>query len=68
MVLKLQKKKIIERLKKRGNFDKKLIKILKKQQLDISRKLKLCNFIIENNSHKNNILKQIKIIKKTLNA
>ena len=66
--IKTSKKKIIERLKKRGNFDKKLIKILKKQQLDISRKLKLCNFIIENNSHKNNILKQIKIIKKTLNA
>ena len=68
MVLKPRKKKIIERLKKRGNFDKKLIKILKKQQLNISRKFKLCNFIIENNSHKNNILKQIKIIKKTLNA
>lgn len=66
--IKTSKKKIIERLKKRGNFDKKLIKILKTQQLDISRKLKLCNFVIENNSHKNNILKQIKIIKKTLNA
>ena len=31
--------------------------MLKTQQLDIGKKFKLCNFIIENNSHKNNILK-----------
>ena len=65
--VKKSKKKITKRLKKRGNFNKKLLNILKTQQLDIGKKFKLCNFIIENNSHKNNILKQIQGIKKTLN-
>ncbi len=46
---------------------KKIIEILKSQQLNINKKLKVCDFIIENNSHRNNILRQIKIIKKKLN-
>ena len=65
--IKTSKKTIIKRLKKRGNFNKKLVNFLNAQQLNINKKLKLCNFIIENNSHKNNILKQIKGIKQTLN-
>ena len=58
---------IIKRLKQRGNYNKKILGILRTQQLDVKRKFKLCDFIIENNSDKNNILKQIKIIKKKLN-
>ena len=65
--VKTSKKIIIKRLKQRGDYNKKIIDILRTQQLNIKRKLKLCDFIIENNSHKNNILKKIKIIKKKLN-
>ncbi len=61
------KKIIIKRLKQRGNYNKHIFDLLKTQQLSVSNKLKMCNFIIENNSHKNNILKQVKIIKKKLN-
>ena len=65
--VKTSKKIIIKRLKQRGDYNKKIIDILRTQQLNIKRKLKLCDFIIENNSHKNNILKKIKIIKKEMN-
>ena len=65
--VKTSKKIIVNRLKKRGNYNKKILNILSSQQLNIKKKLKLCDFIIENNSHKNNILKQVKIIKKYLN-
>ena len=65
--VKTSKKTIIKRLKKRGNFNKKVFDILKSRQLNVKKKFKLCNFVIENNSHKNNIIKQIKIIKKQLN-
>lgn len=65
--VKTPKKIIIKRLKQRGNYNKKILGILRTQQLDVKRKFKLCDFIIENNSDKNNILKQIKIIKKKLN-
>ena len=62
--VKTSKKIINNRLKQRGNYNKKILNILRSQQLSIKRKYKLCHFIIENNSYKNNILKQIKIIKK----
>ena len=65
--IKTSKKTIIKRLRKRGNFNKRVFDILRSQQLNIKKKLKLCDFVIENNSHKNNIFKQIKIIKKKLN-
>ena len=65
--IKTSKKTITDRLKKRENYNKKIIEILRNQQLSIKKKIKLCDFIIENNSHKNNILKQIKIIKKKIN-
>ena len=65
--IKTSKKVIIKRLKERGNYNKNILNILRAQQINIKKKLKLCDFIIENNSNKNNILKQIKIIKNKFN-
>tara|TARA_A100001234_G_scaffold205820_1_gene201781 strand:+ start:789 stop:1355 length:567 start_codon:yes stop_codon:yes gene_type:complete len=61
------KKLIDKRLKKRGSYNKNILKILESHQLKKDKKIKLCNFIIENSLSKNNILKQIKKIKKELN-
>ena len=58
--VKTSKKIIIKRLKQRGDYNKKIIDILRTQQLNIKRKLKLCDFIIENDHGKNNIIKQVK--------
>ena len=59
--VKTSKKIINNRLKQRDYNEN--IKYFKKPTAK-SEKYKLCHFIIENNSYKNNILKQIKIIKK----
>ena len=66
--VKTSKKIIINRLKQRGNYNKKIFDILRSQQLNIKKKLKLCHFIIENNSDRNSILKQANRIKKKINA
>jgi dephospho-CoA kinase len=65
--VKTSNKTIIKRLKNRSNYNKKFISILKSQQLNINKKAKLCNFTIVNNSNKNNVLEQIRNIKKKLN-
>ena len=66
--IKTQKKIILQRLKKRGNYNKNVIKILKSQQLDKYKKIKLCNFVIYNSFDKINILKKVKKIKKKINV
>tara|TARA_B100001029_G_scaffold52248_1_gene41874 strand:+ start:7050 stop:7634 length:585 start_codon:yes stop_codon:yes gene_type:complete len=65
--VKTPKKIILNRLKKRGNYNKKIINVLKSQQLSINRKIKLSKFIIDNRYEKKRILKQIKKIKKIIN-
>ena len=65
--VKTSKKTIINRLKKRGNYNKKLVTLLKSQQLSMRKKIKLSNFVIENMSGKNRVLEQVKKIKKFLN-
>ena len=62
-----KKSQIIKRLKKRANFNAKIIKKLKKFQLSLEIKKKKSNFIIQN-SFKNNLAKKHvkKIIKKVL--
>ena len=57
---------INKRLKKRGTYNKKLIKILESQQLKKIKKKKFFNFVIENATDRNNIIKQIKFIKKKI--
>ena len=65
--IKTPNKTIVNRLKKRGNYNKKIINILKSQQIKKNKKIKLSNYVIDNSLIKNNILKQIKQIKKELN-
>ena len=65
--IKISNKIINKRLKKRGNYNEKIMKIIKSEQLNKNKKRKYCNFVIENNYDKNNIIKQIKKIKKKFN-
>tara|TARA_Y100000590_G_C15301548_1_gene856511 strand:- start:160 stop:723 length:564 start_codon:yes stop_codon:yes gene_type:complete len=64
--VKSSKKIILKRIKNRGNYDKKILNILKSQQIKAKTKVKLCNFIIDNSLDKKNVLKQIKMIKKKI--
>ncbi len=65
--IKTPRKIILKRLKKRGNYNKKILNILKKKQENIEKKIKLANFTIYNNLNKKNVLNQIKEIKKKIN-
>ena len=53
---------IIKRLKKRGKYNNKIFNILRSQQIKSKKKIQICDYIVDNNANKNNILKQIKII------
>ena len=57
------KSKIISRLKKRKNFNKKVFKSLKNNQVMLLRKKKLANYLIDNNYSHNIMRKKIKILK-----
>ena len=57
------KSKIISRLKKRKNFNKKVFKNLKNNQVTLLRKKKLANYLIDNNFSPNIMRKKIKILK-----
>ena len=57
------KSKIISRLKKRKNFNKKVFKNLKNNQVTLLRKKKLANYLIDNNYSPNIMRKKIKILK-----
>jgi len=58
--------KILERLKKRPNFNKKLIGSLKENQVMLSKKRKLADYVIDNNFSANVIKKKVKLIKKEI--
>ena len=57
---------ITNRLKKRKNYEKKIAKILLKNQSLLLKKRKLANYIIENNSSPNIMKKKIKELKKKI--
>ena len=62
-----KKKEINKRLKKRSNFNLKIIKKLKKLQLSVEIKKKRSDFIIKNNFKNNSIKKNVKsVLKKIL--
>ena len=62
-----KKKEINKRLKKRGNFNPKIVRKLKKIQLPVELKKKRSNFIIKNNFRNNYVKKNVKkIMKKVL--
>ncbi len=58
-----RKSKIMKNLKKRKNYNPKILKVLKKFQLPLEFKRKKANYIINNNFRKLYVKKNIKIIK-----
>ncbi len=60
------KKKIIKNLKKRKNYNSKIIKILKKFQLPVYIKKKKSDFIIKNNFKIETIKKNVRLLKKNI--
>ena len=61
-----KKSKVIDRLKKRPNFNEKLIKSLKENQLIISKKKKLADYVINNNFSAHIMKKKVKLIKEEI--
>ncbi len=62
------KKKIIDRLKKRKNYNKQIFNRLKNNQFELSKKSKLAKYKINNNFSKNIMKKKvIKLKNKILN-
>ena len=61
-----KKKEIIKNLKKRKNYNLKIIKILKKFQLSLNYKKKKSNFVINNNFKMQPVKKSVKLLKKKL--
>ena len=59
-----KKKEIIKNLKKRKNYNVKILKILRKFQLPLELKKKKSNYIINNNFKKLYVKKNVKMIKK----
>ena len=58
-----KKKEIVKNLKKRKNYNLKIIKLLKKFQLSLNYKRKISNFIIKNNFKMESVKKSVKLIK-----
>ncbi len=58
-----KKKEINRRLKKRSNFNLKILKKLKKLQLPLEIKKKKSNFILKNNFKSFSVKKNVKILK-----
>ena len=61
-----KKKEIIKNLKKRKNYNLKIIKILKKFQLPLNYKKKKSDFVIKNNFKMQQVKKSVKLLKKKL--
>ena len=64
--VKSKKSKVLNRLKKRPNFNEKLIKNLKENQVILSKKEKLADYVINNNFSVNVMKKKVKLIKKEI--
>ena len=61
-----KKKQIYSRLKKRGNYNKRLLDIFKKIQKPLSLKKKLSSFIIKNDFKPQTVKKNIKILRRKI--
>ena len=57
------KKTILNRLKNRPNYSKKMLKKLRDNQIILSKKKKLANYILDNNFSKHIMKKKIKLLK-----
>ena len=58
-----KKKDIVKNLKKRKNYNVKIIKLLKKFQLSLNYKKKVSNFVIKNNFKMEPVKKSVKLTK-----
>tara|TARA_B100000700_G_scaffold274864_1_gene320225 strand:- start:1329 stop:1901 length:573 start_codon:yes stop_codon:yes gene_type:complete len=61
-----KKKQVNKRLKKRPNFNMRILKQLKSLQLPLEIKRKKANFIIKNNFKRFSIMKDVKLLKKII--
>ena len=61
--VKSNQNKVINRLKKRKNYNKKIISNLKKNQANLMRKRKLANYVVDNNFSPNIMRKKINLLK-----
>ena len=64
--VKSNENKVINRLKKRKNYNKKILLNLKKNQTDLLKKRKLANYIVDNNFSPNIMRKKIKYLKQKI--
>ena len=62
--VKSNRNKILERLKKRPNYNKKILKSLSQNQIIISKKLSMAHYIIDNNFSSHIMKKKIFLLKK----
>ena len=61
-----QKKKILARVKKRRYYDKRILKHLKQNQLNLFKKRKLANYVIDNNFAPNIMKQKVNLLKKKI--
>ena len=61
--VKSKKNKVLSRLKKRRAYNKKLLKYLRENQIMLSKKRKLANYIVDNNFSQNIMKKNINLLK-----
>ncbi len=66
LFVKSKKKEVLKRLKKRTNFDTKVLKSLNENQIILLKKRKLANFIIDNNFTKIIMKKKVNFLKKKI--
>ena len=64
--IKASKSKVIDRIKKRRNYDKKIINKLNSNQTTLLKKMKLANYIVDNNFSPNIMKKKIKELRKRI--
>ncbi len=64
--VKCNRNKILERLKKRPNYNKKILKSLSQNQIINSKKLRMANYIIDNNFSPHIMKKKIILLKKKI--
>ena len=66
LFVKSKKKEVLKRLKKRANFDVKVLKSLKENQIILLKKRKLANYIVDNNFTKIIMKKKVNFLKKKI--
>ena len=66
ILVKTKRSKIIERLKKRKNYNKKILDKLRSNQSSLLKKERLSNYVVDNNFSENIMKKNIKILKKKI--